>query len=160
MMRRPVLSILVPALVILHFFLHLGLGIGRGAPDLLTVALLVAAREVGIGGSGGIGLFFGLLEDSFSVLAFGANALAMTVVGILGARTRDLFVGESLSFFFWYLALGIWLRGFFYWVVVGEGLREPFVNAVLVDGTVGAIYGALVGIIFLIPFGGRGRVAR
>jgi uncharacterized membrane protein len=29
-----------------------------------------------------------------------------------------------------------------------------------VDGTVGAIYGALVGIIFLIPFGGRGRVVR
>ena len=160
MTRRPVLSILVPAFVILHFFLHLGLGIGRGAPDLLTVALLLAAREVGMGAGGGVGFFFGLLEDSFSVLAFGANTLAMTVVGILGARTRDLFVGESPFFFFWYLAAGIWLRGFVHWVVVGEGLREPFMNAVLVDGTVGAFYGALVGVIFLIPFGGEGRVTR
>jgi len=160
MRRRPVLSILVPAFVILHFFLHLGLGIGRGVPDFLTVALLLAAREVGMGPAGGIGFFFGLLEDSFSVLAFGANTLTMTLVGILGARTRDLFVGDSHLFFFWYLASGIWLRGLVHWVVVGEGLREPFKNAVLVDGTVAAFYGALVGVIFLIPFGGGGRVAR
>ena len=160
MNRRPVLAVLVPAFAILHFFLHLGLGIGPGAPDFLTVALLLAVREVGIGSAGGFGFFFGLMEDSFSVLAFGANTLAMTVVGILGARTRDLFVGESPVFFFWYLLGGIWLRGLLHWVVAGESLREPFVNAVLVDGTVAALYGAVVGVIFLIPFGGGRRVVR
>jgi hypothetical protein len=159
MSRRPVLTILVPAFVILHFFLHLGLGLGRGAPDLLTVALLLAVREVGIGAAGGFGFFFGLLEDSFSVLAFGANTLSMTLVGILGSRTRDLFVGESAGFHFWYLAIGIWGRGLVHWVVAGEGIREPFLNAVLVDGTVGALYGGLVGAFFLIPFGGTRRTS-
>ena len=158
MNRRPVLAILVPAFVILHFFLHLGLGIGQRAPDFLTVALLLAVREVGMGPGAGIGFFFGLLEDSFSVLAFGANTVALTLVGVLGARTRDLFVGESVAFHFWYLASGIWVKGLLHWVVAGEGLREPFLNVVLVDGSVVALYGGLVGAVFLIPFGGNRRL--
>src|SRR5690606_29619080 len=38
--RAPGTWILVGALVIAHFVLHVGLGFGRGAPDLLTIALL------------------------------------------------------------------------------------------------------------------------
>lgn len=152
MNRRPILTILVPALVVLHLILHLGLGIGRGAPDLMTVALLLAARELGMGGGGALGFFLGLLEDSFSVLAFGANTLALTVVGILGARTRDLFVGESALFFFSYLALGKILRDLIHWFAAGEGIREPFLNAIVVDGTVAAVYGAVVGLVLLFPF--------
>jgi len=159
MKRRPVLTILVPTLVVLHLFLHLGLGIGRAAPDLMTVALLLAARETGMGGGAALGFFLGLLEDSFSVLAFGANTLSLTLVGILGARTRDLFVGDSVFFFFSYLTLGKILRDLVHWLVAGEGLREPFLNAVVVDGTVAAIYGAVLGIIFLIPFN-RGEALR
>lgn len=154
MRRRPVLAVLVPALAITHFFLHLGVGLGRSAPDLLAVAVLLAARELRMGGGGALGFLFGLLEDSFSVLAFGANTLALTLVGILGARTRDLWVGESLLFYFWYLTAGIWTRGLVHWLVSGEGLREPFLDAVLVDGTVAALYGAIVGILLMIPFGG------
>jgi hypothetical protein len=121
------------------------------------VALLLAARELGMGGGGALGFFFGLLEDSFSVLAFGANTLALTLVGILGAGTRDLWVGESLVFYFWYLATGIWARGLVHWMMSGESFREPFVDVVLVDGTVAALYGAAMGILLMIPFrGGKG----
>ena len=154
---RPVLRFLVPALAAIHFFLHLGLGFGRGAPDLLTVALLLAARELGMGGGGALGFLFGLLEDAFSVLAFGANTLALTLVGILGARTRLLWVGESLLFYFWYLTAGIWLRGLVHWIVSGESLREPFMDAVVVDGSLSALYGAAVGVVLMIPFAGEGR---
>ena len=152
MNHRPILTILVPALVVIHLFLHLALGIGRGAPDLMTVALLLAAREWRMGGGGALGFFFGLLEDSFSVLAFGANTLALTVVGVLGARTRDLFVGESALFFFSYLSVGKILRDLIHWVAAGEGVREPFLSAIVVDSTVAAIYGAVVGLILLFPF--------
>jgi rod shape-determining protein MreD len=152
MSRRPVLTLLVPLLIVLHLLLHLGLGIGRGAPDLLTVALLLAARETGLGGGAGLGFFLGLMEDSFSVLAFGANTLSLTLVGILGARTRDLFVGDSVLFFFSYLTAGKLLRNLIHWLVAGEGIREPFLNAIVVDGTVSAVYGALVGILLLVPF--------
>ena len=155
MSRQVVLRLLVPLLATLHFFIHLGLGIGTAAPDLLTLALLLAAREVGMGTAGGIGLVFGLLEDSFSVLAFGANAVALTVVGIVGARTREFFVGETVLFFFFYLAGGKWLRELVHWVVAGEGIRGAFLDDLIVGGTVAAIYMALVGIVILLPFGKR-----
>jgi rod shape-determining protein MreD len=158
MRRRRVLAILVPGLVVLHLFLHLGLGIGRAAPDLMTVALLLAVREVGMGAGGALGFLFGLLEDSFSVLAFGANTLSLTMVGILGARTRDLFIGESLLFFFSYMVSGKLLRELIYWLVAGEGIREPFLNAVVVDGTVAAVYGAVLGVLLLLPFERKGAL--
>jgi rod shape-determining protein MreD len=144
--------------VVLHLFLHLGLGIGRAAPDLMTVALLLAVREVGMGAGGALGFLFGLLEDSFSVLAFGANTLSLTMVGILGARTRDLFIGESLLFFFSYMVSGKLLRELIYWLVAGEGIREPFLNAVVVDGTVAAVYGAVLGVLLLLPFERKGAL--
>ena len=149
MNRRNVLGLLVPGLVILHFLLHVGFSLEKGAPDLLTLALLLAARETSLGGAGGLGFIFGLLEDAFSVLAFGANALAMTILGILGARTRDLFVGDSVLFVFVYLTLGKFLRDLVYWVVAGVTVREPFLNAVLIDGTLGAVYVAAVGLALL-----------
>ncbi len=146
------------ALVLLHFFLHVGLGLRGEAPDLALVALLLAAREVGPGWGGGVGLALGLLEDSLSVLAFGANALALTLAGILGGRTRDLFVGDSLRFLFGYVALGKLLRDFVHWLAVGEDLREPFLVAVLIRGSAGALYAALVGVVVAYPFLRRKRL--
>ena len=153
MTRRAVLGLLVPLLVVVHFFLHVGFGIERAAPDLLTLALLLAARETGMGAGGAMGFFFGLLEDAFSVLAFGASTLAMTVVGILGARTRELFVGDSLLFFFVYLGVGKLLRDMIHWVVAGEVVREPFLNVVLIDGGIAAIYLASVGLLLALFLG-------
>ncbi len=154
MTRKTVLGILVPLLVVLHFFLHVGLSIDKAAPDLLTLALLLAVRDTGMGWGGALGFFLGLLEDAFSIVAFGANILAMTVVGILGARTRDLFVADSLLFFFSYLTLGKLLRGMVHWVAAGEAFREPFLNAVLIDGGIAALYLASVGIFLVFLFGG------
>lgn len=136
----------VGVLFLLHFLLHVGFGIEAAAPDLLTVALLLAAREVGMGRAAGLGLVFGLLQDALSVLSFGAGAVAMTVVGILGAVTRDLFVGESLLFLASYFILGKWLAELVRWVMVGESLRQPFVDQVLAGGLVGGIYAAAAGI--------------
>ena len=137
----------VAVLAVLHFLLHLGFGLGGLAPDLLTISLLLAAREVGMGTAAGIGFAFGLLLDSFSLLAFGANTVAMTAVGAAGARTRDLFVGDSFFFVVSYLFLGKWVKDLLYWVLVGEGIREPFVQAVLVGSSLNALYAAAVGVI-------------
>jgi rod shape-determining protein MreD len=144
--RRPIVWVLVVVLSILHFVLHVGFGIGRAAPDLLTIGVLLMVREVGLGTAAGLGLFFGLLEDSLSVLAFGANSVAMTVIGILGALTRDLFVGDSRLFVLSYLFVGKWMRDFAQWILVGDELRQPFADQVLVQGGVGALYVALVGL--------------
>ena len=137
----------VAVLALLHFLLHLGLGLGTIAPDLLTISLLLAAREVGMGTAAGIGFAFGLMLDAFSLLAFGANSVAMTLIGAAGARTRDLFVGDSFFFVVSYLFLGKWVKDLLYWVLVGEGIREPFVQAVLVESSMNAAYAAVVGVL-------------
>ena len=133
-------------LFVVHFFLHVGLGFGSGAPDILTVALLLSAREIGMGRAAGVGLCFGLMEDALSVLSFGANTVAMTLIGVLGAGTRDLFVGDSLIFWVFYFVLGKWLGDLVRWVMVGEDLRQPFVDQVMVQGLVGGLYAAAAGI--------------
>lgn len=158
MSRGAGLWIAVGGLVTLHLFLHLALGMGPEAPDLLTVGLLLAVREGGVGTGASLGFGFGLLEDAFSVLAFGANTVALTLVGALGARARDLFVGDSIFFVVAYLALGKWLRDLIHWVVVGEAIREPFFRAVLVQGGLAALYAAAVGLVVLILTGELRRV--
>lgn len=145
---------LVGALAFLHFLLHLGLGLGRAAPDLLTVAVLLGARTGGAGVGAGLGFFFGLLEDAFSILAFGANTVAMTIVGALGARTRDLFVGDSVVFVLGYVAAGKWLRDLIYWIVAGEPVREPFLKALVVQGVLAALYAGVVAALFMLAAGG------
>lgn len=144
---------IVLLLVLLHFLFHIAFALGDVAPDLLTVALLLAAREVRLGTGAGIGLFFGLLEDAFSVLAFGANAVAMTLVGALGSRTRDLFVGDSFLFLISYLAVGKWLRDLLHWVAAGEGAQGSFVDALLVGSPVAALYAAALGIVAILLSG-------
>jgi len=149
--------VLVGALVIAHFVLHVGFGFGRGAPDLLTIGLLLAAREVGLGTAAVVGLTFGLLEDALSVLAFGANTVTMTVIGIAGAFTRDLFVGDSRVFVVSYFFAGKWMRDLLHWLMVGEGLRQPFASEVLWQGTMAAAYAAVIGIVLLTVMGRAGE---
>ncbi len=149
MKSRPRVWVVAIVLFLLHFLLHVGLGFGNGAPDLLTVALLLIAREVGVGTAAGTGLIFGLLEDALSVLSFGANALAMTVIGAAGAATRDLFVGDSMVFLVSYFVVGKFLRDVLHWVVVGETLRQPFLEQVVAQGLLGGVYAAATGILVM-----------
>jgi len=145
--------LLLAALSLTHLLLHVGFGIGRAAPDLLTVALLISARDMAMGRAAGLGLFFGLLGDALSVLSFGANSVAMTIVAALGAATRDLFVGDSVLFLVSYFVLGKWTRDLVHWLMVGESLRQPFVDQVAVQGLIGGMYAAVVGMVALVVTG-------
>ncbi len=137
----------VAALAVLHFLLHVGFGLGGVAPDLLTVALLVGVREVGVGWGAGMGMLFGLLEDAFAVLGFGASTVAMTIVGVAGARSRDLFVGDSLVFLVSYLFMGKWARDLVHWIAVGEEVRQPFLDSMLIGSSLAAAYATVVGVV-------------
>ncbi len=142
----PLVLLISVGLVALHFTLHVGFSIGLAAPDLLTIALLVAARGTSMTGAAVIGTVLGLLEDALSVLSFGANAVALAVTGVVASRTRDLFVGDSLLFGVSYLFLGKWLRDLVHWLAVGGELREPFVEAMLLRSGFASVYVALVGL--------------
>ncbi len=145
--------VILISLPILHFLLHVGFGIGRLAPDLLAVGLLLLAREMRTGTAAGLGFFLGLLEDAFSLLAFGANTLACTLLGIAGSRSRDLFVGETLFFLISYLFFGTWLRAVLHWAVAGDEVRRDAGVSLLVHGPLDAAYAAAVGVGILLVTG-------
>lgn len=141
--------LVVVVLAVLHFTLHVGFSIALAAPDLLTVALLVGARSLRMGGAAALGAVLGFLEDALSVLSFGANAVALAVVGAIASRTRDLFVGDSLLFGVSYLFLGKWLRDLIHWLAVGAELRDPFVEAMVIQSGFASAYVALIGLALL-----------
>lgn len=133
---------LLVGFVFLHLLLRVGLGVGDAAPDLLTVALLLAARELRSGQAAGLGFFLGLLEDAFSILAFGANTLTLVVLALLGSRTRDLLVSETPGFLLAYLVVGVWIRGALHWLLAAGEIRSRPGPALLIEAPVVAIYSA------------------
>lgn len=139
----------VVLLVVAHLLLHVTFGIGRGAPDLLTLALLLGARRVSGGGAAALGLGLGLLQDSLSALAFGAASATYAVLGLAGSRTRDLFVGDSALFMALYLFAGKWLHDILYMVLADSVRSGEVVYAVLVDAPIGALYMTGVGLFIM-----------
>jgi rod shape-determining protein MreD len=150
---RLVDAIVAGILVVVHLVVHVGFGVGAGAPDLFTLAVLIVARELHMAGATGVGLALGLLEDAQGLLAFGAHGFALAVVGALAARTRELFVGDSLVFVATYLFLGKWIRDAVYWVAAGSQLRGPMVEALVVDAGIAALYMTVVGLVVVVVTG-------
>ena len=138
--RRQLVCVSVLVLFTLHFVLHIGLSYGSGAPDFLTLGLLIAARELTLSRAAGLGLVVGLLEDAMSLLAFGANSIAMTLIATGGSVTRDLFVGDSRLFFSAYIFAGKWTRDLIHWLAMGPEVRRTFTEQAVVEGSLGALY--------------------
>lgn len=147
--------ILVSLLVVVHLVLHVVMGYGRGAPDLMVVALLIGGRRLRVGQGAALGFGFGLLEDSFSVLSFGANAFAMTATGIAASRSRGLFVGDSTVFVLVYFFGGKLFRDALAWVAADAVSRPEFLTHILVNMPLAALYVAVCGFLIALLLGGR-----
>ncbi|CAN5755598.1 hypothetical protein BH23GEM11_BH23GEM11_19190 [soil metagenome] len=160
MRRGPLFWMALVLLPVGHFLVQVGFGLGALAPDLLTLAVLLVSRELRTSRAAAMGFLFGLMEDAFSILAFGANALTMTLLAVAGSRTRDLFVGESVSFFLGYLFVGTWLRYALHWVVAGTEVRGAAQDVLLVEAPLGAAYVAVVGVVLLLGTGALVRESR
>ncbi|HEY8484809.1 MAG TPA: rod shape-determining protein MreD [Longimicrobiales bacterium] len=143
---------LIVFFVLLHFTLHVTVGLGASAPDLLTVSVLVAARRLTGSAAAALGLVLGLLEDSLALDAFGAQAVTLTIIGYLGARSRDLFVGDSLLFVGVYLFIGKWLHDVIYYLLAGSAVRGDAVFRLLVQAPLAALYAAGVGLLALVAY--------
>src|SRR5918996_687187 len=109
--------VFIIVLVIVHLVLHVALGLDAAAPDLITAAVLLSARILGGSSAAAVGLVLGILADALSLTTFGAQALVNTVIGFLGARSRDLFEGDSLLFIGAYVFIGKWLRDALYFLL-------------------------------------------
>jgi rod shape-determining protein MreD len=143
----PGLWVFIAVLVLVHFFLQLTLGLGGRAPDLLAVAVLLGARPLSGGAAAGLGFALGLLEDAVSIAAFGAAAATLTVVAYLGARTRDLFIGDSMLFLGVYLFFGKWLQEALYYALAAPVRRGEPVEMLLMQAPLAAVYAAAAGLV-------------
>lgn len=143
--------VFIGLLVFLHFALHLGLGLASRAPDLLTVAVLLGARRLVGSGAALLGLGIGLLQDSLSLVAFGADAVTLALLGFLGARSRDYFVGDSLVFVAVYLFLGKWLHDALL-VLLRGGMLGGVGRGLLLAAPLAALYAAGAGIAALLIY--------
>lgn len=143
--------VFIAMLVVLHLVLHVALGLGGAVPDILTIAVLLASRRLKGSGAAAVGLVLGILNDALSLTTFGALALVYAIVGFLGARSRDLFEGDSLLFVAVYVFLGKWLRDALYFVVTRSAHGEPWGN-LLTAAPVAAIFAAFSAMIAIMLY--------
>jgi rod shape-determining protein MreD len=140
--------VFVAVLVVLHFVLRVGLGFDELAPDFLVVALLLAAREMRAGFAAGLGLLFGVLDGAIVPITLGASALALAILGFLGARSRDLFSGDSLAALAIYLFAGKWIFDLLFFLITGNAFR-PGASYLVLISPLAALYATAVGLVGL-----------
>jgi hypothetical protein len=145
------LWLFIVILVVLHLILRLGLGLGHLAPDLLVVALLLAAREIRAGWAAGLGLSLGIIDGSMVPFNLGASALVLTIVGFLGARTRELFSGDNYLFVALYLFVGKWLYDTLLYLVTGDLFSSGAAYLLLISPLT-ALYAAAAGVVALAAY--------
>jgi hypothetical protein len=67
-------------------------------------------------------------------------------------------VGDTRLFVVSYVFIGKLTRDLIHWVAVGEGLRQPFVEQVIIQGGIASLYLAAVGLV-VAELWGAGREA-
>ena len=139
------LAFLLLALVVLHLVVNVALPLGALAPDLFALTVLMASQRLGSAWGAALGLVLGLVEDSMSLTSFGASAFALAVMGGVAGRLAEVLKGDSPVFRFVLFAVGKWLRDLLAWLVADAATRPPFVDSLLVEATVAALYTASVG---------------
>lgn len=118
---RAGLVLTVAVLTFLHFTLRSVFDSWYASPNLLVCAALMAARGLKPGTAVAVGFALGLLEDSVAVSYFGLATLLLVVLTYLGARTRDMFLGEERLFIGTYLLVGTWLYETAAFLLMGGG---------------------------------------
>jgi len=142
MARRPSrFTFFVATLAFAHFLLHIGLGLGRIAPDLLIVATLVAARRMSAAGAVTLGFALGFVEDTLGIQGFGVRAFALGTAGFFGARSRSFVDGSGALFLPVYLFLGAWATDALTWFLRADAVPPE----VVLQAAIGAAWAAAAG---------------
>ncbi|HSE52302.1 MAG TPA: rod shape-determining protein MreD [Gemmatimonadales bacterium] len=94
----------------LHFYIRPRIFDGRAAPDFLLCALMLVAVRSRPGWAAVAGFLVGLASDVLTPAAFGAGALAHTVIAYIAAWGRAVFFPDNLLVNAGLFAGGVWLR--------------------------------------------------
>jgi rod shape-determining protein MreD len=125
------LVLIMALLVLLHFYLRPRLWSARVSPDFLLLALVLFSMRAGPGAGAVAGFLVGLVNDALTPAAFGAGALAHTVVGYLAAWGRAVFFADNLLVNAGFVAAALWVRDLLLLVASGTPQGRLFVELTL-----------------------------
>ena len=135
----------------LHFYLRPRVFDGRAAPDFLLCALMLVAVRSRPGLAAVAGFLVGLASDVLTPSAFGAGALAHTVVAYIAAWGRAVFFPDNLLVNAGLFAGGVWLRNAI--VLLASGTPSGQLSSgLLVWAPLQALSTAAAGLILLLLF--------
>jgi rod shape-determining protein MreD len=97
-------------LVLLHYYVRPRLGDPRFTPDFIFIAFLFLATRTRPAVGAVAGFLVGLLTDAVAPTAFGAAALAHTIVGFLAGLATTAFVADNALVTGLFVFVAAWLR--------------------------------------------------
>jgi rod shape-determining protein MreD len=126
--NRIQLVLVMALLVLLHFYLRPRLWSARVSPDFLLIALVLFAMRAGPGAGAIAGFVVGVVNDALTPAAFGAGALAHTMVGYLAAWGRAVFFADNLLVNAAFVAVALWVRDLLLLLASGTSQGRLFVE--------------------------------
>ncbi|MBX9929321.1 MAG: rod shape-determining protein MreD [Gemmatimonadaceae bacterium] len=147
--RRVLLALFFFTLIALHYSLRPALG-WRAGIDFLVVALLLVAVRTRPGAAALIGFAIGIVADAMVPEAFGAGALALTIVGYTASWLKAAFFADNILLNAVFVFAGKWMADLI--TVLAEhrlGGQELVLQLVLWSPLAAAVT-AVVGIVVLL----------
>ncbi len=122
------------------------------APDFLLIALLIYSIRTTPGRASVGGFLVGLFADALNPVAFGAGALAHTVVAFLAAWGKAVFFAENLLVSAGFFFAGTMIRDLLTQLSSGIVGQRDFFWQMVVWSPLKAFTTAVVGILVLVTF--------
>src|SRR6185312_4334601 len=135
-------------LIVLHYTLRPLLA-WRASIDFLVVALLIGSVRLRPGTAALYGFLLGLVSDSLSVSAFGAAALAMSVVGFAASWLKAVFFADNLALNGFFLFLAKWLFDLIFLLVSQRASGAELAMQLFVWSPLSAAVTAVAGVVVL-----------
>jgi rod shape-determining protein MreD len=135
-------------LIVLHYTLRPLLA-WRASIDFLIVALLLGSVRLRPGAAAVYGFILGLMSDSLTVGAFGAAALAMSIVGFGASWLKAVFFADNLALNGFFLFLAKWTFDLIFLVVGQRAHGVELIMQIFVWSPLSAAVTAVAGVIAL-----------
>jgi rod shape-determining protein MreD len=149
--NRLQLALVIAVLVLLHFYLRPRLWSARASPDFLLIALVFFAMRAGPGPGALAGFVVGVVNDALTPAAFGAGALAHTVVGYLTAWGRAVFFADNLLVNAAFVAVALWVRDLILLLASGTP-RDQLLVELMLQSPLQALSTAVFAVLVLAAF--------
>lgn len=135
-------------LIALHFTVRPMLG-WRVNVDFLLIAVLIVAVRSRPGIAAVCGFLLGLMTDSLTPAAFGAGALALTLVGFGASWLKSAFFADNAGVNGVFVFVGTWAFDVLFLLAEHRVRGWEFVAQALLWAPLSAVLTALVGILVL-----------